>query len=72
MFEFEIQLSHQEHDGNTGKWVKPVVKGKANGCIDDYLLRTITDGNGDRWFKIGDTLVPVWNIESIKVRTVTA
>ena len=72
MFEFEIQLARQVCDLNTEKWEKPVVVCRGECSIDDYLLRVITDGEGNTWFKIGDTLVQTWNIESIKVKAVTA
>lgn len=64
MFEFEITLDKGWHDEPT------VLTGKATGCIDDYIVRTIKGEDNTFWIKIGDVVVPRYKIESIRVKAV--
>ena len=64
MFEFEIMLDKGFQDKT------PTYMGKAIGCIDDYLIRTIKDENGGSWLKIGDVVVPRHKVEAIRVKAV--
>lgn len=66
MFEFEITLDKGFGEKN------PVYTGKASGCIDDYILRTIKkQGEAFEWVKIGDLVVPRHKIEAIRVKAVS-
>ena len=66
MFEFEITLDKSWHDKET------VISGKAIGCIDDYIVRTIKSDDGSLdWLKIGDVIVPRYKVEAIKVKAVS-
>ena len=66
MFQFEITLDKGWHDEPT------VLTGKASGCIDDYILRTIKkEGESFEWIKIGDVIVPRYKIEALRVKAVS-
>lgn len=73
MFEFEITLE-KEYNPATHEWENPVIKGTANGCIDDYLVRTIvskgTNGYDYQYIKIGDVVVKEYKLQSIRVKAV--
>lgn len=79
MFEFEIGTNDYSYNSETKKSERLVLTGKAIGCIDDYLVRTITSDNEDgknfvgetKWVKIGDTIVQLYKIQYIKVKAVS-
>lgn len=64
MFEFEITLDKSWHEKET------VLTGKAAGCIDDYIVRTIKGDDDFQWLKIGDVVVPRYKVEAIRVKAV--